>query len=156
MAQDNLRLESWIRVKMIWLYLHLPPYLFPPLPCLTCLSTIFQPEVLAPEASELILILGALYFLFSLSGNFTLRSSWLHSHVSWEATSSKKPLLTMLFKITSRGVPVVAQWLENPTRNHEVAVQSLPLLSGLTIWRCRELWCRLQTRLRSRVAVALA
>lgn len=101
MAQDDLRLQSWIRVKMIWLYLHLPPYLFPPLPCLTCLSTIFQPEVLGPEASELILILGALYFLFSLSGNFTLRSSWLHSHVSWEATSSKKPLLTMLFKITS-------------------------------------------------------
>ena len=26
-------------------------------------------------------------------------------------------------------------------------VQSLPLLSGLTIRRCRELWCRSQTRL---------
>ena len=25
-------------------------------------------------------------------------------------------------------------------------VQSLPLLRGLTIWRCLELWCRLQTR----------
>ena len=35
-------------------------------------------------------------------------------------------------------------------------VQSLPLLSGLRIWRCRELWCRLQTRLGSHVAVALA
>uniref|UniRef100_A0A287AJH5 Ubiquinol-cytochrome c reductase core protein 1 n=1 Tax=Sus scrofa TaxID=9823 RepID=A0A287AJH5_PIG len=35
-------------------------------------------------------------------------------------------------------------------------VRSLPLLSGLTIRRCRELWCRLQTRLGSRVAVALA
>ena len=35
-------------------------------------------------------------------------------------------------------------------------VRSLPLLSGLTVWRCRELWCRLQTRLGSRVAVALA
>ena len=54
-----------------------------------------------------------------------------------------------------RGVPVVAQWLTNPTRNHEVAVRSLPLLIGLTIRRCRELWCRLQTRLGSRVAVAL-
>ena len=56
------------------------------------------------------------------------------------------------------GVPVVAQWLTNPTRNHEVAgsVGSLPLLSGLMIRRCRELWCRLQTRLGSSVAVALA
>ena len=34
-------------------------------------------------------------------------------------------------------------------------VRSLPLLSGLTIRRCRELWCRLQMRLGSRVAVAL-
>ena len=34
--------------------------------------------------------------------------------------------------------------------------ESLPLLSGLTVRRCRELWCRLQTRLGSRVAVALA
>ena len=40
----------------------------------------------------------------------------------------------------------MAQWLTNPTRNHEVA-GSIP---GL------ELWCRLQTRLGSRVAVALA
>ena len=34
-------------------------------------------------------------------------------------------------------------------------VRSLPLLRGLTIWHCRELWCRSQTRLGSRVAVAL-
>ena len=34
-------------------------------------------------------------------------------------------------------------------------VQSLALLSGLRIQRCHELWCRLQTRLGSRVAVAL-
>ena len=50
----------------------------------------------------------------------------------------------------------MAQWLTNLTRNHEV-VGSIPaLLSGLRIQRCRELWCRLQTRLESRVAVALA
>ena len=30
------------------------------------------------------------------------------------------------------------------------------LLSGLGIWHCRELWCRLQTRLRSHVAVSVA
>ena len=35
-------------------------------------------------------------------------------------------------------------------------VRSLPLLGGLTIRRCRELWRRLQTRLGSRIAVALA
>ena len=34
-------------------------------------------------------------------------------------------------------------------------VQSLALLSGLRIWCCHELWCRLQTWLGSHVAVAL-
>ena len=37
------------------------------------------------------------------------------------------------------GVPVLAQWLTNPTRNHEVEVQSLALLSGFRIRCCREL-----------------
>ena len=50
-----------------------------------------------------------------------------------------------------KGAPVVAQWLMNPTRNHEVAVWSLALLSGWRIQRCRELWCGSQTRLGSRV-----
>ena len=35
-------------------------------------------------------------------------------------------------------VPIVAQWLTIPTRNHEFAT----LLSGLSIWHCCELWCR--------------
>jgi len=35
-------------------------------------------------------------------------------------------------------------------------VRSLPLLSGLMIQRCCELWCRLQTWLGSCIAVALA
>ena len=35
-------------------------------------------------------------------------------------------------------------------------VRSLALLSGLRIWHCHELWCRLQTRLGSCVAVAQA
>ena len=55
-----------------------------------------------------------------------------------------------------RGVPVVAQWLTNLTRTMRLRVRSLPLLSGLTIRHCRELWCRLQTWLGSCVAVALA
>ena len=50
----------------------------------------------------------------------------------------------------------MAQWLTNLTRSHEVAGLTLALLSGLRIRRCRELWCRLQTRLGSCVAVALA
>ena len=54
------------------------------------------------------------------------------------------------------GVPVVAQWLTNPTRNHEV----LSLISDPAQWvkdlALRELWCRLQTRLRSHMAVVLA
>ena len=38
---------------------------------------------------------------------------------------------------------------------HEDTVQSLASLSGLGIWRCSELWCRLQVRLRSGDAVAV-
>ena len=50
----------------------------------------------------------------------------------------------------------MAQWLLNLTRNHEVAGSILASISGLRIRRCRELWCRLQTWLRSRVPVAVA
>ena len=52
------------------------------------------------------------------------------------------------------GVPVVAQWLTNPTRNHEVAC-SIPALAQWVndpLW----LWYGSQTRLGSHVAVALA
>ena len=53
------------------------------------------------------------------------------------------------------GVPFVAQWLTNPTRNHEDGVQSVASRSGLGIQRCYELWCKLQTQLRSHIAVAV-
>ena len=44
----------------------------------------------------------------------------------------------------------------NPTRNQDVAVRSLASLRGLRIQHWRELWCRLQTRLGSNVAVDVA
>ena len=52
----------------------------------------------------------------------------------------------------------MAQWLKNPTSNHEVVgwIPGIAELSALSIQRCHELWCRSQTRLGSYVAVALA
>jgi len=38
--------------------------------------------------------------------------------------------IEMIFKATSLGVAVVAQWLTNPTRNHEVA----GLIPALAQW----------------------
>ena len=43
----------------------------------------------------------------------------------------------------------------NLIRSHEVSGRSLASLSGLRIWCCCELWCRLQTLLGSGVAVAV-
>ena len=49
----------------------------------------------------------------------------------------------------------MAQWLTNPTRNHELQVRSLASLSELRIQRCRELWCRSQKQLGPLLAVAV-
>ena len=43
----------------------------------------------------------------------------------------------------------------NPTRNHEVEGSDPGLAQCLRIWRCHELYCGLQTRLGSGVAVAV-
>ena len=53
-------------------------------------------------------------------------------------------------------VLVVAQWLTNPTRNHEAEGSVPALAQWVKDLHCRELWCRLQTRLGSRIAVAPA
>ena len=54
------------------------------------------------------------------------------------------------------GVPVMAQWKQIQLGNMRLQVWSLPLLSGLGIWHCCELWCRSQTWLGSGVAVVQA
>ena len=58
--------------------------------------------------------------------------------------------LNALLQNPALGVPIVAQWLTNRNRNHEVA-GSIP---GLAQW-VKELWYRLQTWLGSRIAVVL-
>ena len=65
-------------------------------------------------------------------------------------------ILLEALRIVYFGVPVVAQCLANLTGNHEVVGSSPGSLSGLRIWHCRELCCRLQTWLGSHVAVAVA
>ena len=47
------------------------------------------------------------------------------------------------FKILEWGVPIVAQWKRVWLVSTGTQVQSLALLSGLWIWYCHELWCRL-------------
>ena len=58
-------------------------------------------------------------------------------------------------KYGTTGVSIVAQWLTNPTRNHEVAGSVPALAQWVRIWRCRELLCRAKTRPRFHVAVAV-
>ena len=53
------------------------------------------------------------------------------------------------------GVPVVAQWLTNPTRNHGVS-GSIPDLAQWVIDPAFPIWSRSQMRLRSGVVVAVA
>ena len=48
------------------------------------------------------------------------------------------------------------EWKQIQLVTMRFQIRSLALFSGLRIWCCRELWCRLQTRLRSHIPVALA
>ena len=61
-----------------------------------------------------------------------------------------------MFNISHLGdVPVVAQRKRIWLASLRTKVRSLALLGGLRIWHCCELWCRLQIRLGSCVAVAV-
>ena len=60
-----------------------------------------------------------------------------------------------IFQNVFMGVSVMAQWLMNTTRNHEILGLVPGLLSGLRIWHCCELWYRLQMQLRPNIAVAV-
>ena len=53
------------------------------------------------------------------------------------------------------GVPIMAQQRRIWLASIRTQVQSMALLSELTIQHCLEPWCRLQTQLRSSIAVAV-
>ena len=50
----------------------------------------------------------------------------------------------------------MSQWKQIRLVSMTIRVQSLASLSGFRIRRCRDLWCRSQIRLGSRIAVAVA
>ena len=67
---------------------------------------------------------------------------------TWNAEQMDKNRLILEFPSWLRG------W-QTRLGTMRLRVRSLALINGLRIWCYRELWCRLQTRLRSLVAVAV-
>ena len=85
-------------------------------------------------------------------------SRWIHLRgdvKNWKLSESRHRARASISKPWGLGVPVVAQWKRIRLGTMRLWVWSLAWLSGLTIRGCHELWCRLQTRLGSWVAVAL-
>ena len=68
---------------------------------------------------------------------------------------SSKYLSQGPIKMVQQGVPVMAQRKRIRLGTMRLWILSLASLSGLRIQRCRELWCRSQTRLGSDVAVVV-
>ena len=64
-------------------------------------------------------------------------------------------LRIMHFRKKKSGVPIVAQWKWICRASMRTQVQHLASLRGLRIRHCHELWCKLQMRLGSGVAVAV-
>ena len=108
------------------------------------------------------------FFLFSLESSsvedyvmliqlsFCSNSHFLHQKISSSQRLNKhrKHRSGKILKLTI-GVPIVAQWKPLRLGTMRLWVQCLASVSGSRIQRCHKLWCRSQTRLRSRVAVAL-
>ena len=64
--------------------------------------------------------------------------------------------LNVLIKRYGMGVLVVAQWKRTPLGTMRMQDRSLASLSGLSIWRCHELWCKSQTQFGSGISVTVA
>ena len=60
-------------------------------------------------------------------------------HKSWSLGAASWPEVDLR-------VPTVSQRKRTPLVSMRMGVQSLALLSGSRIWRCRELWCRSDPR----------
>ena len=81
------------------------------------------------------------------------------SHMIWFNSmlmSHRNQYLGFLLKIKLWGASFVVRRKRIQLASTRMQVWSLASLSGLRIQRCRELWCRLQMQLGSRLAVALA
>ena len=85
-------------------------------------------------------------------------NQWFYSYILLAPVSSRMRLmhiLNSLIKKKKPGLPFVAQWKGIWLVSMRMWVQSLASISGLRIQRCRELWCQLQTQLRSHIAMAV-
>ena len=75
-----------------------------------------------------------------------------HPYATVGPKKKKKVFVPCLVRIVCSSYTVLYEGIY-----YKVKILEVPLwYSGLTIRRCRELWCRLQTRLGSHVAAALA
>ena len=74
----------------------------------------------------------------------------------YDALSNREyqPEIEIVFK-KKRGRSFYGSAVMNLTISMRTWVQSLASLSGLRIWCCHELWCKLQTQLGSCIAVAV-
>ena len=84
----------------------------------------------------------------SWAGDQTCVPALQRRHLSRCATAGMPSFPVLLIQELG-GVPVVEQQKRMRRISMRMWVRSLASLSGLEIWRCCELWCRLQTRSRS-------
>ena len=63
-------------------------------------------------------------------------------------------IVLLLIVLLRAGVCIAVHQKQIRLGTMKLQVRSLTLLSELRVWRCHELWCRLQMQLASGVAVA--